>query len=41
MERARVVQTIDTMRKYLNLKPKVKPEDVYTNQFNPKIMIPQ
>ena len=29
------------MRKYLKLKPKVKPEDVYTNQFNPKIMIPQ
>ena len=41
MERAKVVQTIQTMRKYLKLKPKVEPEDVYTNQFNPKVMIPQ
>ena len=38
--REKVAQTIQTMREYLSLTAPVKPEDVYTNAFNPRIMIP-
>ncbi len=38
--REKVAQTIQTMREYLSLTVPVKPEDVYTNAFNPRIMIP-